>query len=266
MNMDSSLTEVAVYRRCIEASLERVWENVLDWEHLPWLHADAFSSIGVEESGDSGWRATVDLRSGGSEPQKAQIELCAEQSRGRYVTRTLAGAGAGNEIWTTVRESAAHRTDIEVRFCLRDVPEGREEHFGDFYTTLYAQLWDEDESMMQHRQRMLDLLRSRGASLQTMVDLGTVQEVRANLPREVELGGQAYWIVELDDEIVAYSATCPHSLGPLGEADGDGRVRCPWHGYEFDIRTGRSCDGKALRLRGGAAIRIEAGQVVLQGV
>ena len=32
------LTSVATYRRRIGASLERVWENVHDWEHLPWLH------------------------------------------------------------------------------------------------------------------------------------------------------------------------------------------------------------------------------------
>ena len=37
------LISVAVYRRRIGASLERVWENVRDWEHLPWLHRQSFA-------------------------------------------------------------------------------------------------------------------------------------------------------------------------------------------------------------------------------
>jgi hypothetical protein len=28
---------VATYERTVRASLDRVRENVLDWEHLPWL-------------------------------------------------------------------------------------------------------------------------------------------------------------------------------------------------------------------------------------
>ena len=43
--MSPPLTRVAVYRRTIAASLERVRENVHDWEHLPWLHRESFSSI-----------------------------------------------------------------------------------------------------------------------------------------------------------------------------------------------------------------------------
>ena len=38
------LNVVATYRRTIHASLERIWENVLDWEHLPWLHRSAFAA------------------------------------------------------------------------------------------------------------------------------------------------------------------------------------------------------------------------------
>ncbi len=38
-------TSVGFYRRTIRASLSRVWENVLDWEHLPWLHRSSFSDI-----------------------------------------------------------------------------------------------------------------------------------------------------------------------------------------------------------------------------
>ena len=45
-----ALTSVAVYERTIRASLERVWENVLDWEHLPWLHRRTFGHIRLLET------------------------------------------------------------------------------------------------------------------------------------------------------------------------------------------------------------------------
>ena len=54
--MRSSLASVATYRRTVAASLERVVENVLDWEHLPWLHRASFSSVELVDAGESGWR------------------------------------------------------------------------------------------------------------------------------------------------------------------------------------------------------------------
>ena len=48
---------VATYPRLIGASLQRVWENVLDWEHLPHLHATSFGYCELDEAGDWGWRS-----------------------------------------------------------------------------------------------------------------------------------------------------------------------------------------------------------------
>ena len=55
----AGLTLAAVYEREVAASLERIWENVLDWEHLPWLHRTSFQAIHEVEAGPSGWRARV---------------------------------------------------------------------------------------------------------------------------------------------------------------------------------------------------------------
>jgi nitrite reductase/ring-hydroxylating ferredoxin subunit len=49
--------------------------------------------------------------------------------------------------------------------------------------------------------------------------------------------------------LVAHSTICPHWLGPLEEAAPEnGVLRCPWHGYLFDLRTGASVDGRGCRL------------------
>ncbi len=41
-------------------------------------------------------------------------------------------------------------------------------------------------------------------------------------------------------EIFAINAVCPHRGGPLANGRLDGHVvSCPWHGWTFDVRTGR---------------------------
>src|SRR5258707_14829051 len=92
-----ALTSVAVYRRRIGASLERVWENARDWEHLPWLHRESFASVALEHQDERGWRARIGLRAAAL--TEIRLELVASDDR-RYVSRTLEGPGAASEIWT----------------------------------------------------------------------------------------------------------------------------------------------------------------------
>lgn len=87
----------------------------------------------------------------------------------------------------------------------------------------------------------------------------------------VDVEGMEVGIFRLGDEFFAYENRCPHLQGPVCQgkmlplaleqihADGtsDGRefsktkmnVVCPWHGYEFDIRTGTHPMDSKVRLR-----------------
>ena len=254
---NSDLTVVATYRRAIGASLERVWENVLDWEHLPWLHSGSFADIKCIDAGDWGWRAQV--RSPGSEAL-TNIELLTEPAAGRYVTRVLDGPGAGGEVWTGLTAAGPDTTEIVVEFCAQ-VPEGATaDSLGAGYVSLYEGLWDEDEAMMQHRQVELDREREASAcdSEEDTVELGTVKSVAEGLPLQVMAFGSRVQVVELAGEWIVHSLTCPHSLGPLDESEiEDGEIECPWHGYRFDVKTGRSCDGRGLRMRCPATLEVD---------
>jgi nitrite reductase/ring-hydroxylating ferredoxin subunit len=59
----------------------------------------------------------------------------------------------------------------------------------------------------------------------------------------VDAGGKKIAIFNAGGKLFAIDNTCLHRGGPLAEGDLDGTVvTCPWHGWEYDITSGRSLD------------------------
>ncbi len=128
---------------------------------------------------------------------------------------------------------------------------------GKGFVAIYERLWDEDEAMMQAREAAL-APRPRAPD---RVDLGP--EAALALPLDFDLGSGRFRLIRHQTTLLAHSRICPHWLGPLdAPPDGDGCLTCPWHGYRFDAATGRSADGRALRLAPAPAISIENGHVI----
>jgi len=210
-------TRVAVYERTIAASLARIWENVLDWEHLPWLHRSSFGGVRLLDESPAGWRAWITTRPRADESLVA-VEI--DRPARRYVTRTTDGTGAGSAIWTTLEPQGARATRIRVEFEVPLADPSLADGIGAGYVRLYTRLWDEDEAMMIRRQRLLD-----GESVGSL--------------RSFEVGG----------EIVTYPTICPHLGGPLEDAVvEDGCVVCPWHGYRYDVASGSETSGRGRSL------------------
>jgi thiamine pyrophosphate-dependent acetolactate synthase large subunit-like protein/nitrite reductase/ring-hydroxylating ferredoxin subunit len=62
-----------------------------------------------------------------------------------------------------------------------------------------------------------------------------------------QAGHRALALTRLDGEVHALDGRCPHQGGPLGEGTIEGcMLRCPWHGYDFDARTGASAFGDGV--------------------
>ena len=98
----------------------------------------------------------------------------------------------------------------------------------------------------------------------------------------VEVKGRAIVIFNLAGDYYALNNRCPHKGGSLchgrltglveSGAPGEYRysrrgeiIRCPWHGWEFDIRTGRSqCDPQTLRARN-YSVSVEIGAKLVEG-
>lgn len=68
-----------------------------------------------------------------------------------------------------------------------------------------------------------------------------ISEIPAGSIREVQVGGQAIALANVAGTVYAISGTCLHRGGPLGEGQLEGRVvTCPWHGWQFDVTTGKA--------------------------
>ena len=222
------------------------------------MHESSFESCELIEQCDTGWRVALTPRTSAA---TQVIELRADRAKGCYVSTTLAGAGVGTEIRVMLTPLAQHLTDVRVEFHLPEIDEARLAGLAQAYIATYARLWDEDEAMMRHRETAL-ARPGKAVSIGASIDLGTEAAVRDALPLSFELGTVPFRIVELDGALVAHATICPHWLGPLSQApDQPGAVRCPWHGYRFDIRTRRCLSEPALRLAPAPSITIVDGRV-----
>ena len=113
-----------------------------------------------------------------------------------------------------------------------------------------------------------------------IVDAGPLEEFREREVRIVQLDGREVGIVRWEGEIFALANVCAHQRGPLCrgmlaarldaplpgsmELDESSPVlACPWHGWEFDVRTGRALWDRRYRVRTYRA-RVEEGRVLVE--
>jgi len=62
----------------------------------------------------------------------------------------------------------------------------------------------------------------------------------------VEIEDEPVCLVKVDGSIYAITDNCTHISGPLNEGELDGEVlTCPWHGAQFNVRTGKVLRGPA---------------------
>lgn len=107
-------------------------------------------------------------------------------------------------------------------------------------------------------------------------------EIPPGARKLVRLDGRGVVVFNVKGEFFALSDQCPHKGASLSggkmtglvESGGPGEytytrvgeiVRCPWHGWEFDVRTGRSyCDPRRMRLMQ-FNVTVEPGAKVVEG-
>ena len=214
----TGLVPVGAYRRELGASLDRLLENALDWEHLPHVHKDSFSTIAILEARDEGWEAEATLADG--RPVRLSLDL--DRASASWVTRTWVEGRLASEIRSRAEATGPDSCRVEVGFHVADLSEDKRGAVGDYYRRLYEALYDEDERLMIAR--------------------------AAAVARGLEERDARRAVTVADGSVHSVPFFCPHQGLPLdAEPDADGIMTCPWHGYRFDVRTGRAIDGQACR-------------------
>jgi nitrite reductase/ring-hydroxylating ferredoxin subunit len=112
--------------------------------------------------------------------------------------------------------------------------------------------------------------------------IAPLRDFPAGSRRLVDVKGRAIVVFNVDGEFFALANRCPHQGGSLVqgrlvgliEASEPGCyrysrrgeiIRCPWHGWEFDLRTGKSwCEPDRVRARQ-FSVSIAAGAKLVEG-
>jgi nitrite reductase/ring-hydroxylating ferredoxin subunit len=104
-----------------------------------------------------------------------------------------------------------------------------------------------------------------------MIPIGTAADFEDGARRLIEVGDIEIGVIRHEGEFHAFENRCLHQGGPVCEGRIMGRVEavlddnrrllgerfssekqhliCPWHGYEYDLRTGECAADPKLKLR-----------------
>ena len=105
-----------------------------------------------------------------------------------------------------------------------------------------------------------------------------VEDIPEGAGRAFDVGGRSVAIFRANGELFAYRNVCPHMYAPIcfGRVSGtmlpsepgqyvyglDNQVvRCPWHNWEFDLRTGKSLFTGDRRRLGPVALTVDDGWI-----
>jgi nitrite reductase/ring-hydroxylating ferredoxin subunit len=71
-------------------------------------------------------------------------------------------------------------------------------------------------------------------------------------------------LYNVDGRFHALDGICPHAGGPLGQGELNATiVTCPWHGWPFDVTTGKHCLTENI-VQTSYPVEIEAGEVFVE--
>ncbi len=96
------------------------------------------------------------------------------------------------------------------------------------------------------------------------VRVGTVEDCPPGEARELVAAGRIIALYNVDGQFHALDGVCPHQGGPLGKGRLDGcTVTCPWHGWQFDVTSGRHLTSKSV-VHPRFPVKVEEGEVFVE--
>lgn len=88
-----------------------------------------------------------------------------------------------------------------------------------------------------------------GVKMANFVKVCLKSEIKDGSGKVVDVNGKQIAVLNHNGEFFAIDNTCAHMQGPLGEGScSDGKVTCPWHGWEYDLETGKNTFDENIKL------------------
>lgn len=82
--------------------------------------------------------------------------------------------------------------------------------------------------------------------------------------RELVVDDRIVALFNVEGQFYALDGVCPHQGGPLGKGCLTGHlVTCPWHGWQFDVRTGQHRTSASVR-QPALPLEIKGGMIFVQ--
>ena len=89
-------------------------------------------------------------------------------------------------------------------------------------------------------------------------------EIEPGSGKVVEAAGKKIALFNVDGTFYALDNTCKHRGGPIGEGELSGSVvTCPWHGWEYDVRSGKNQNDPDIELSC-YQVRVEGDDVLIE--
>jgi nitrite reductase/ring-hydroxylating ferredoxin subunit len=86
----------------------------------------------------------------------------------------------------------------------------------------------------------------------------------ADTAKEFPCGGKMICVANVNGAVTAMENVCLHRGGPLGQGEiENGKVVCPWHGWQWDPKSGEAVHNPNARLAV-YPLKVEDGEVMIE--
>jgi len=98
-----------------------------------------------------------------------------------------------------------------------------------------------------------------------LVKIAEVKDVSPGQAAAFTAGDQTIALFNVGGTYYAIADRCTHAGGPLSEGDVQGtRVTCPWHGADFDLKTGAALGPPACEAASSYRVVVEGNDIKVE--
>jgi nitrite reductase/ring-hydroxylating ferredoxin subunit len=97
------------------------------------------------------------------------------------------------------------------------------------------------------------------------VKIAQTSELSSGMGKVVQAEGRGIALFNVEGVFYAIDNTCTHRGGPLGEGELKGdTVECPWHGAQFNLKTGAVTAPPARTSVRSLPVKVEGSDVLVE--